>query len=497
MISVDRLTSVPSLGLSYLAGTAGGARLVTWAHACDLPDPWEWVDAGDLMMTTGSGMPVTEEAQIDWITRLIDSKVSALVIAREPHAPEVSSALLAVAENRRFPILAASFDLHFVALARTVIESAVEGERYRIATITRLYDVYWQSLHARGSFDDRVSTLEGATGLTLEVRDTSSGDCIARGRNSARATATHSDVSVAKRSSPEVSVPVPGSGDAVLVAGSARVDPVSDRVLLQHIAGLIALELEHDAVRRDSLRASGQDLLLGLLDGSIAPSAVWPELRHRGMPGPVVAVCWTSPESSPLAHESVHLDTRLQRSAPLLTYRSPMLIAIAPHDVELLSALASKLAPNCVVGLSAPLKPSGDVAESVRQAQIAASRATSMGVTAVSYDELEGNSGVFPRSVEDTRRLVVRVLGPLVTHDAASDGELVESVRVFLANDSNWQRSADQLGVHRQTLVYRLKKVEQLTELKVTSTKGSALLWLAFEAANQARLSVSELVESA
>ena len=40
MISVDQLVAVPSLGLRFLAGERGGARLVTWAHACDLADPW-------------------------------------------------------------------------------------------------------------------------------------------------------------------------------------------------------------------------------------------------------------------------------------------------------------------------------------------------------------------------------------------------------------------------------------------------------------------------
>ena len=70
-----------------------------------------------------------------------------------------------------FPVLAASYELHFVSLARTVIESAIESERQRVASIKRLYDVYWQSLHARGTFGERLSALEVATGWALEVRD--------------------------------------------------------------------------------------------------------------------------------------------------------------------------------------------------------------------------------------------------------------------------------------------------------------------------------------
>ncbi len=79
-------------------------------------------------------------------------------------------------------------------------------------------------------------------------------------------------------------------------------------------------------------------------------------------------------------------------------------------------------------------------------------------------------------------------------HDRGHDGDLVGSVRVFLRNDGAWQRSADELGIHRQTLVYRMRRVEQLTGLKPTSTEGSAMLWLALAAADRAGLSLDDCV---
>src|SRR5689334_19626736 len=170
MITVDGLVAVPSLGLAYLAGAGGGSRPVTWAHVCDLPDPWHWVNAGDMVMTTGSGLPASAAAQGRWLTRLIDSRVSSLVIARKPGAPPVSRALLETAGERAFPVLSARFDLQFVTLARTVIEGAVQAERQRLATLGRLYEVYWQSLRSRGSLGIRISALEGSTGWDHAAR---------------------------------------------------------------------------------------------------------------------------------------------------------------------------------------------------------------------------------------------------------------------------------------------------------------------------------------
>ncbi|MFC9556934.1 PucR family transcriptional regulator [Rhodococcus sp. NPDC056960] len=490
MISVDQLVAIPSLGLRYLAGERGGARLVTWAHACDLPDPWQWFESGDLVMTTGGGLPDTPPEQARWMSQLIDSQVSALVIARGPGTPEVAPALLDVARERGFPVLSASFDLQFVTLARTVIESAVESERQRLTTITRLYDVYWQALHARGAFADRISALEGTTGWALEVRDHGAGgEVVVSGR-----LALHQHSTGPESASERVEIPIPGAGDVVLTARAGR-SPVNDRPLLQHVGGLIALELEHHAAERDRLRASGQDLLVGLLDESITIAAVWPELRHRGITNAVAIACWSPAEGAVLHHESIHRQVCLQQCAPLLLPSGSTLMGLVPRDLELLATICARLGADCAVGVSKPLTANSSVAEAARQAQLAVARAHEQGQTVNAYGEDGDDISFLPRSVEDTRALVRRVLGPLIDHDKHNEGNLLDSVRVFLRNDGAWQKSAEELGVHRQTLVYRLRRVEQLTGLKATSTEGSAMLWLTLSGAERAKLSLDDLTD--
>ena len=282
------------------------------------------------------------------MAKLIDSKVSALVVAASPDAPEVTQGMLDVAEAQGFPVLAASYELHFVSLARTVIESAIESERQRVASIKRLYDVYWQSLHARGTFGERLSAFEVATGWALEIRDQLAGELVATGRRAFAAQHDGQPVGRTRRH------PIPGVGEMVLVAAGDS-ESVTDRPLLQHIGGLVALELEHAAAQQDRLRASGEDLLPGLLDESITLSAVWPELRHRGMTGPIVVACWGAPDGSALNHEVIHRQVCLQTYAPLLMPRGGMLIGVVPLDLDLLQRVSDKLAPNCAVGVSTPL----------------------------------------------------------------------------------------------------------------------------------------------
>ncbi|MEU6133082.1 hypothetical protein ABZ805_28215 [Saccharopolyspora sp. NPDC047091] len=71
--------------------------------------------------------------------------------------------------------------------------------------------------------------------------------------------------------------------------------------------------------------------------------------------------------------------------------------------------------------------------EPLARARLAASCATAG--TAVRHAELHEIGGIGPRSVADVRRLVERVLGPVVAHDRASGTALLTSPEVFLRQD--------------------------------------------------------------
>jgi purine catabolism regulator len=142
--------------------------------------------------------------------------------------------------------------------------------------------------------------------------------------------------------------------------------------------------------------------------------------------------------------------------------------------------------PHAALGISAPLSPGAGLREAYLQARAAAARAAETGAGVVLYDDLDDLDdlgGIDPRTLSEMRRLVERVLRPLLEHDRSSGGELVTSLDLFLRNDRSWTRTADALGIHRQTLVYRLGQVERLTGLKPTSSDGIATLWMSLEAA--------------
>ena len=81
--------------------------------------------------------------------------------------------------------------------------------------------------------------------------------------------------------------------------------------------------------------------------------------------------------------------------------------------------------------------------------------------------------------VDDAQAMVERWLGPLIEHDAQNKTGLVETLEAFLTNQRSWQRTAEAMNVHRQTVLYRIHKVEELTGAHLTDTADIAQLWLA------------------
>ncbi|WP_190816039.1 helix-turn-helix domain-containing protein [Saccharopolyspora pogona] len=59
---------------------------------------------------------------------------------------------------------------------------------------------------------------------------------------------------------------------------------------------------------------------------------------------------------------------------------------------------------------------------------------------------------------------------------------MLETLNAYLSNQRSWQRTSATLHVHRQTVLYRIRKIEELTHHDLSETSDIAELWLALRA---------------
>lgn len=134
-----------------------------------------------------------------------------------------------------------------------------------------------------------------------------------------------------------------------------------------------------------------------------------------------------------------------------------------------------------VVGLSAPAGPIAAGA-AYKQAEQALSVARRRGRFLVEHEELAAGS-VLPLLADDAvRAFADGLLRPLHEHDATGRGDLVASLRAWLSRHGQWDAAAADLGVHRHTLRYRMRRVEEILGRSLDDPDVRMELWLALKA---------------
>ncbi|MEV0265385.1 PucR family transcriptional regulator [Streptomyces sp. NPDC050617] len=134
-----------------------------------------------------------------------------------------------------------------------------------------------------------------------------------------------------------------------------------------------------------------------------------------------------------------------------------------------------------VVGLSAPVGPIA-AAGAFRQAEQALSVARRRGRVLVEHEEVAAGS-VLPLLADDAvRAFADGMLRALHDHDATGRGDLVASLRAWLSRHGQWDAAAADLGVHRHTLRYRMRRVEEILGRSLDDPDVRMELWLALKA---------------
>ena len=75
------------------------------------------------------------------------------------------------------------------------------------------------------------------------------------------------------------------------------------------------------------------------------------------------------------------------------------------------------------------------------------------------------------------QRFADEVLDPIIQYEKKAHTQLMETMRAYFECDCNLQRTADKLFSHKNTVKYRLHRVEQLTGKNFTNRYQSQELY--------------------
>lgn len=493
-ITLRDLVGQPHLRLEVLAAPGGLDRAVSWAHSSDLPQPWDWLSGGELLMKNGRTLPRSAAGQAALLEGLAAAGVSALVIGTDPDTPQLTARAVSLAGQLGLPVLRVPYSVSFIELSRAVADASLLEEAGRLARAGRIYAAIGLAV-AGGDSAAFLQQLEQELGCRLYVVDSATGAAVLDGTPAAPAALRAALRAALDRrggavpgllrldgpaGQDTVAVEVPFEEPTLLVAQQPA-GRRAELALLQHAATATAVEVAHASLRDDHAREAGTALLAQLLDGRLEPAAAQQQLAEHRI-DPARARLLATRGSSAGGQRRLPIALR-RRGIPHLLLRRGRVFYVLLAEAGRAGPAAvvrERLDAGTAIGMSKTLGTPARAPEAAREALWALGAAARRADRVARYGEV----AVLPalRDPAEAAALVERALGALLEYDRTAGTQLVTSLAAFLVCRRSWQRTARRLGVHRQTVVYRMDRVAKLTGRSLAETADIAELWLALSA---------------
>lgn len=496
-VTVGSLLAEPALGLRIATTSALLDRPLSWVHVSELSDPTPFLDGGELLLTTG--LWLVQGGTVDsYVGRLVDVGVAALGFGTGLGHAALPAELVAASEARGLALLEVPRETPFIALSRGVAAALAAEEYAEVARSATAQRELARAAVAPGAHGAVLQRLTRATGGWALLVDPGGVVLEAVPRSAAaRAERLHPELDQLRRTRPPASAAVSGPQGTVLlqslgagqrtraylVVGSEADVPPAQRYLVNAAAVILTLLLEQSEPLETAtaqLRAAVVQLLIAGRPDSAA--AVLSPLGHT-LPAEPVRVVAVLGEAVYRATDGELAAELARRGGDLLRAEvDEAVVLVVPADGPLSDQLLGLADRVRGVGVGASeAVPWARFADGLRHARDAAEVAVRRGGAAVEFAELTvGGLGALMDS-DAGRAFAEALLTPLLEADRTARGDLVRSLRTWLAHHGQHEPAAAELGVHRHTLRNRVRRAGELLGRDLDSPGVRAELWFALQ----------------
>lgn len=487
--TIRTVLDLPGLAVLLRAGAANIDRPVRWVAVSELEDPTPYLDGGELVLTTG--LRLTDADGPALVERLVAADVSGLGLGVGLTHHQLPPSLVAAAEEHGLPLLEIPEPTPFMAISKAVSELLAKSD----------YEAVTRTVEAQRELTRAALAPEGAAAVVVRLASALTAETVLldpQGRvvhAAPRAAATwandlHAEVERLRERGPRSSSSVQRGDRHVVIQPLAPAGRIrgylavsreqsfsaADLALLNVGVALVSLALERsvgtDTARRD-LRAAVFSLLVDGIPVSRLPVAGvgWDELLSGS-----VRLLVADGSSADLLAALEHVEESSPADGWLgAVMHQERLVAIVPAEGATADSedAITALRPELSWGISDAVEVA-DLGDGLRQAQRALAAAGAGGVRRFGDLARAGLVGLVDPEV--ARGFSESLLEPLAARDR---GDLVASVRAWLAHHGQWDAAATSLGVHRHTLRYRIRRVEELLGRSMDDPDLRAELWVA------------------
>ena len=503
-VTVRDILGVPGMPLRLLAGEGHTEASVRWVHSSELEDPTPWLKGGELILTTGMNVGTTPAKQRAYVQRLARAGVAGLGFGLGFTHDTTPKALVAAAEQEGFPLFEVPYPVPFIAITEAIFTRILAEQ----------YDTLQRAVDAEHVLTRAVMEGRGVEGIASSLADVTKGWALlldlhglplaATSRAaSARAERVWAELKGSRPEGTSFSLTLVDRGhhiwvqpvgaqsrvEAFLAVGKPQALSQLDRIVAGHALSLFAIELATARAVAEAQRRLQGDFFDELARGEMPPDDARRGLARFGFAADarLIAVAIEGGEPEAVAHAATD---RLSRGGGgfLISIDPSGITLLAPADAELPdlahlgTELGEKVGAELRVGAGSP-GTADAVGRSLREARYALQVCRLEGWSSAGFEQLGTYRLLLSMTEPDALRAFAdAMLAPLDAYDRDHNGELAASLQAFLQHNARWETAAAHLYVHRHTLRYRMRKVEELTGRDLASSFDRMEFWLALRA---------------
>jgi PucR family transcriptional regulator, purine catabolism regulatory protein len=462
-VTLANLLASRSLHLR-VAGHASGNpdAVVTWVATTELEDPLPFLSGGEVVLTTGLRQK-SAAAQRRFITRVHEAGVVAVGFALGLSHSKIPPAVLAEADRLDLPVFEVPYETPFVAISRMVAD-AISADHYgKLEQLLKDHQALASALLGGGGLPALLRTL--ATTLRTDVVLSQYGTRVFASSNKQHASWHTVPIST-------------GMKDRCTMA---LAEPFERNAIVDYAQSLISLELNNQAKHRERERRATGQILQDVVRGTLQGQDATLRLDNIGVD--------TSLRQQLIVVQASANHRRALRTLPLpagmegtITGLLDDRLVLILQDAESAEESGRRLSDYFrEAGLSATVGVGGGYAQAngLRWSYFEAKEALSHGRPLNVPQRLSLTSLLLASEDVPLADLASEALDPLVAFDAAHAGQLMSTLETYLDLNGSVAAVADSLGLHRNSVRYRLGQIVDLTGYDPAITADRVHLWLA------------------
>lgn len=451
---------------------------ITAVHISELLDPNAYLSGGELLLTTGLALPSNEIGCRRYIARLIEADVSALALGLGPVHRESPDVLVRACRDAGLTLLEVPAPTPFLMVSRAYWTARSRSAEQRLNDAVAAHRALVDAAVApdpAAAILKRLAQLLGGWAALLtdrgavdQIYPVSMGDEVEVLRAEVarlEVAGVHSSASFVVGENVVIVYPLAVHERIVgyVAAGSPRELEASQRRVVLTAAALLSLDALRDQ-RSESAREATRRCVALLLDGGMDNAAHWLATK-TGTPAPGLEATLVAARG----RDSEDLAQEVERWCPdalaVAVNRSTVWF-ILPDDHGPLSELEERLraVDPQVAAVAHQLVGAGRVGPS--RSRLLQTLST-----------LQPGEVILPRvgGGESLRRAIATFL-------SEANPEVREALVAYLRHRGQWEQTSRSLGLHRNTVRYRVGRARDILGLNLEDPDVAAQTWLALRA---------------